>query len=335
MTKSIGWGLIGASRIAAEKMIPALRATPDCEVVSVMSSSAERALAYAAEHQISQGTDSLNALLENPAVDAVYISTTNELHKAQVLAAAAAGKHVLCEKPLAMQLEDAQQMAEACRKAGVVMATNHHLRSSHSHQIMRELVRDGAIGQVNSARVFHAVQLPERLQGWRIDKPDAGGGVVLDITVHDIDSLRFILDADPVEVTSLSHNMGMAREDLEDGNMAVVRFDNRALAYIHVSFAVPHAGHGLEIHGSEGSIISSGTMTHGSEQIVVLRTAEGECSIPVEASDYYLKGTTDFVAAMRGEGQPAASAEDGIWSLASALAVLASAESGSVQRIMV
>ena len=100
MTAKLGWGLIGASTIAKEHMIGAIRAQGG-EVVAVMSSDAERGRAYAAENGIARSHDSVEALLADPAVEIVYISTTNELHKAQTLAAAAAGKHVLCEKPLA------------------------------------------------------------------------------------------------------------------------------------------------------------------------------------------------------------------------------------------
>ena len=117
MNEKLGWGLIGASTIAKEHMIGAIRAQPDGEVVAVMSSDAARGERYAAEHGIARSYDSVAALLADPAVDIVYVSTTNELHLPQTLAAAAAGKHVLCEKPLALTLADAQAMVAACRKA--------------------------------------------------------------------------------------------------------------------------------------------------------------------------------------------------------------------------
>ena len=133
-----------------------------------MSSDAARGRAYAAENGIARSYDSVEALLADPAVEIVYISTTNELHKAQTLAAAAAGKHVLCEKPLALTLADAREMVAACRAAGVVMGTNHHLRNAATHRAMRDAIKAGRIGRPLFARVFHAVYLPPHLQGWRI-----------------------------------------------------------------------------------------------------------------------------------------------------------------------
>jgi 1,5-anhydro-D-fructose reductase (1,5-anhydro-D-mannitol-forming) len=128
MAETVGWGLIGASNVAREWVIGAIRSQPGNKVVTVMSSDADRAAAYARANDIPGHCASLGAVLSDPRVDAVYISTTNELHKAQTLAAAAAGKHVLCEKPLAFDLLDAREMVAACAKAGVVMGTNHHLR---------------------------------------------------------------------------------------------------------------------------------------------------------------------------------------------------------------
>src|SRR5271166_2245527 len=135
MTK-LRWGLIGASTIAAEHMIGAFRANGG-EVVSVMSSNADRAARYAREHGIGHATTSLADLVASKEIDAVYISTTNDLHRDQIFAAAAAGKHVLCEKPLALTLADARAMVAECRKRGVVLGTNHHLRNAATHRARR------------------------------------------------------------------------------------------------------------------------------------------------------------------------------------------------------
>ena len=174
MTK-LRWGLIGASTIAAEHMIGAFRANGG-EVVSVMSTNAERGARYALDRGIGHATTSLADLATSKEIDAVYISTTNELHRDQVFAAAAAGKHVLCEKPLALTLADARAMVAECRKRGVVMGTNHHLRNAATHRAMREAIAKGRIGRPLFARVFHAVYLPPHLQRWRITQPQAGGG---------------------------------------------------------------------------------------------------------------------------------------------------------------
>ena len=328
-----GWGLIGASTIAAEHMIAAIRRQPGHDVIGVASGSHERGKDFAHRQGIPTAYSSVDALLADPSIHAVYISTTNELHRDQVLASAAAGKHVLCEKPLALNLDDAMAMVNACRDAGVVMATNHHLRNAATHRKIRDLIRQGAIGKPLFARVFHAVYLPPHLQGWRLDRPLAGGGVILDITVHDADTLRFILDAEPVEAVGMKQSTAMAHDGLEDGVMAVLRFDNGVLAQLHDAFTVRHASTGIEIHGEQGSIIGRDVMTQQPVGDVLLRTSGGEQSVAVEHENLYERGVAAFCAAVKGEGAPAATAEDGVRSLATALAVLDACRTGTVARV--
>jgi len=175
--------------------------------------------------------------------------------------------------------------------------------------------------------------LPPHLQGWRLDQPHAGGGVILDITVHDADTLRFILDAEPVEAVGMTPSAAMAREGLDDGVMAVLRFDNGVLAQLHDAFTVKHAGTGIEIHGEHGSIVGRDVMTQQPVGEVVLRTADGERTIPVEHESLYARGVAAFCAALRGEGPPSATAEDGVRSLATALAVVQACRTGTTARV--
>ena len=332
-SSSMGWGLIGASTIAKEHMVNAINAQVGHHVQAVFSTSQERAEQFASAAGINKAYDSLEALLADPLVHIVYISTTNELHYSQVLAAAAAGKHVLCEKPLALNIKDAQEMVKACEKAGVVMATNHHLRNAATHQAMRDLIASGAIGQPLFARVFHAVYLPPHLQGWRLDQPQAGGGVILDITVHDMDTLRFTLNSEPIEVVGMSQSASMAQQGLEDGVMAVVRFANGTLAQLHDAFTVKNAGTGIEYHGDKGSLIGKNVMTQQPVGEVILRNADGETNIELNHHNLYVKGVASFCAAIDKKGPVAATGLDGVKSLAAAIAVVNACKLGTRQTI--
>ena len=332
MSKGLRWGLIGASTIAAEHMIGAMRANGG-EVVAVMSANAERGAAYARDHAIGRSTTQLSALVESPDIDAVYISTTNELHRDQLFAAAAAGKHVLCEKPLALNLADARAMVAECKKRGVVMGTNHHLRNAATHRAMREAIQQGRIGKPLFARVFHAVYLPPHLQGWRLTASGAGGGVILDITVHDADTLRFVLSDEPAAVTAMASRAGMATSGLEDGVMGVVRFAGGALAQFHDAFTTRYATTGFEVHGSEGSLIATDCMTQQPRGEVLLRDAKGEERLSLVHEGLYVRSLRLFQDAVAGEGSPAATGEDGVRSLALALATLEATKSGRETQI--
>jgi 1,5-anhydro-D-fructose reductase (1,5-anhydro-D-mannitol-forming) len=328
---SIRWGLIGASTIAKEWVIGAIRATGG-EIASVMSSDPTRAAAYARDNGIPHGTTDLEALLGS-GIDAVYISTTNELHRAQTLAAARAGKHVLCEKPLDLSVAGAREMVAACRDAGVVMGTNHHLRNAGTHRAMRQAIAEGRIGKPLFARVFHAVYLPPHLQGWRITTPTAGAGVVMDITVHDADTLRFVLGEEPVEVAAMVQEGGMGSAGIETGVMGTVRFQSGLLAQFHDAFTTRYAGTGFEVHGTDGSLIGRDCMTQRPLGDVMLRTAEGDEPLPIDRTNLYERALDAFHAAIRGDGHPAASGEDGVRSLALAAAVLDAARSGRTTRV--
>jgi 1,5-anhydro-D-fructose reductase (1,5-anhydro-D-mannitol-forming) len=327
------WGLIGASTIGREWMVAAIGAQPDSTVAVVASSSAERARRYADELGIPMAYPSVADLLAERAIDAVYISTTNEWHEPHVLAAIAAGKHVLCEKPLALSLDSAQRMVEASTAAGVVLGTNHHLRNAATHRKVRELIQTGALGRPLAARVFHAVYLPPHLQSWRIDRPDAGGGVILDITVHDVDTLRFALGDEVAEVTAMTANQGMGRAGLEDAVMGVMRFRNGVIAQFHDAFTAPHASTGVEVHGTEGSLYGRDVMTQRPVGTVTMRREGNEEEVPVDHENLYERSVRCFNAAIRGEGEPAATGVDGVQSLAVALAVREAAETGQTVRI--
>lgn len=326
------WGLIGASTIAHEWVIDAIRTTGG-EVVSVMSTSAERGRKYAEDHAIPKAVTALSDLVDDPEVDAVYISTTNELHRDQTLAAARAGKHILCEKPLAISLDDARAMVRAAKEAGIVLATNHHLRNAATHRAMRDAVKAGRIGRPLSARVFHAVYLPQHLQGWRLDRPDAGGGVILDITVHDTDTLRFVLGDDPVEAIAFAQEGGMAKSGLEDAVMGVMRFKSGVIAQFHDGFTTKYAETGFEVHGTEGSLIGRNVMSQRPVGTVTLRDAAGEHDLPLDHRNLYETALSAFHAAAAGRGAPSATGEDGVWSLAAGLAVVEAARTGTAARI--
>lgn len=320
------WGLIGASDIAATRMIPAMRRLGH-EISAVCSASPQRAAAYAEGHDIAQHTSDVEALVSRGDVDAVYISTTNQLHHSQALAALAAGKHVLCEKPLALSLADAWSIVAAAEAAGVVLAVNHHLPGAATHREIRRLITAGAIGQPLAVRVFHAVKLPERLQGWRLRGASAGGGVILDVTCHDASVTNALLGT-PLTATALAVRQGPWDAAVEDAVMSVIRYGD-VLVQMHDAFTVAHAGTGIEVHGTDGSIVATDVMTQDPVGAVVLRDSTGtrEVDIP-DRPDLYDTILRAFGAAAAGAGEPTVTGVEGVHALAVALAVAEAAESG-------
>jgi len=320
------WALIGASDIAATQVLPALRACGESPVI-VCSSDVDRAKTYAQAHDVPASTTDLHAALESGA-EAAYVSSTNEKHFDQAMSAIDAGLHVLCEKPLALAVVQAQEMVDAATRAGVVLATNHHLRNSPVHQTMRLLLEEGTVGQPLAVRVAHAVLLPERLRGWRLHSPEAGSGVTLDITVHDVDTIRFVTGMEPTRVTAVGANQGLGTA-AADAVMTTGLLGDGVLFSTHDAFTVPHAVTGFEVHGTAGSLIGANCMTPAPVGgLSLLRDGvRSDVQLP-EVDSLYSPNVEAFVSAVRGEGQPIATGDDGRRSLEVALAVLESLNSG-------
>jgi 1,5-anhydro-D-fructose reductase (1,5-anhydro-D-mannitol-forming) len=213
------------------------------------------------------------------------------------------------------------------------MGTNHHLRNAATHRAIREAVASGRIGRPLFARVCHAVYLPEHLQSWRIKDPKAGAGVVMDITVHDSDTLRFVLGEEPEAATAMIQHAGMGSADIEDGVLGVIRFRSGLLAHVFDAFTCRYARTAFEVHGTDGSLSADNCMTQRPVGTVILRNAQGETALPLDHENLYERSVRAFHAAVRGEGAPAATGEDGVRSMATALAVLEAAHTGRETKV--
>jgi 1,5-anhydro-D-fructose reductase (1,5-anhydro-D-mannitol-forming) len=318
------FGLIGASYVAASRMVPAFQAN-GISPRALFDSEKER-FRYWRDTDVDMLTTDLEELLSSD-IDAVYISSRNDQHAAHAVAAVAAGKHVLLEKPMALTLAEARTIIAAADQSGVQLAVNHHLPGSPLHATARQLVADGRIGTLYSARINHAVLLPEPLRKWRLaDVP--GGGVVLDITVHDASVLNPLFKTEPLRVAALgvsqaSWNPARSRDSV----MTVIEYAAGdqgvpGLAQTHDAFAVPYPGTSMEIHGETGAIVIGDAMTQDTPGTVELHTATRVESIEVDTSDdLYHIIVRRFVSAIQGDGRPTATGADGLRALQVALAV--------------
>jgi predicted dehydrogenase len=163
---TLGIALLGTGNIAQHAFIPAVQAVSGARLVAVLSRDKARGAIFALQYGIPEPYDNLDALLRSPRVDAVIVASPDSMHESQVLAAAQAGKHVLCEKPMTTTYAGCQRMAEVIRASGITFAMGYNNRFSNSLQRIKAMVDEGQIGQVRYARAFltAAAQDP---QGWR------------------------------------------------------------------------------------------------------------------------------------------------------------------------
>jgi predicted dehydrogenase len=197
---TLRWGILSTAKIADEKVIPGIRRAARCEVVAIGSRDPERARAVAARHGIPRVHGSYEALLADPEVDAVYVPLPNHLHAEWTLAAARAGKHVLCEKPLAMTAADAERMIEGCRAAGVVLMEAFMYRLHPSWLAARQLVASGRIGRLAAVDTWFSYfnDDPANIRNIR----DYGGGALFDIGCYPVNLSRMLFGGEPERVAA-------------------------------------------------------------------------------------------------------------------------------------
>jgi 1,5-anhydro-D-fructose reductase (1,5-anhydro-D-mannitol-forming) len=329
-------GLMGASYVAASRMVPAFQATG--MATRALFDPEERRLERWRDQDFDLLTSNLEEFLAS-GIDAVYISSRNDQHAGHAIAAAGAGMHVLLDKPMALTLADARAIIAAADQAGVQLAVNHHLPGSPLHAAARRLVAEGRIGSLYSARINHAVLLPEHLRGWRLaDVP--GGGVVYDITVHDASVLNPLFGAAPKRVTALGVSQAAWNQaGTRDSVMTVLEYpagDNGVpgLAQTHDAFTIAHPGTSMEIHGERGAVVIGDAMTQDTPGTVELHTADGIEQIDVDCSqDLYQIIVRAFAAAISGEGRATATGMDGLRALQVAIAVEESLRTGQVVNV--
>lgn len=194
----VSWGVLGAADIAVEKVIPAMQGAELSRVHAIASRSAERAKAAAGRLDIPRSYGSYEELLDDPDIEAVYIPLPNHLHADWTIAAAEAGKHVLCEKPLAMTSADAERMIDVCDRAGVKLMEAFMYRLHPMWVEVRRLVAEGAIGEVlaiQSVFSYHNVD-PDDIR----NIVEFGGGALYDIGCYPVNVARMLFGAEPTDV---------------------------------------------------------------------------------------------------------------------------------------
>ncbi|MFS0777071.1 Gfo/Idh/MocA family oxidoreductase [Neobacillus sp. 3P2-tot-E-2] len=198
--KKIRWGIIGCAGIAKHSVIPGIQKSETGEVAAIASRGLDKAKQTAEELTIPTAYGSYEELLADPTIEAVYIPLPNHMHKEWVIRAAEAGKHVLCEKPLALTAQEAQEMAAACEKAGVVFAEAFMYRYHPRYNVIHDIIRSGEIGEIRGIHGTFTFNNAKDKNNIRY-KQDWGGGSLYDVGVYPISAARMLLNEEPQAAT--------------------------------------------------------------------------------------------------------------------------------------
>ena len=306
----INFGIIGFGLHAVKRLMPGFALAKNCRVSALSRRDPAKAQESARQYNIPLAFDSAEKLCRSPQVDAIFIATPNASHFQDVLVAAACGKPILCEKPMAIDAEQCRQMVEAARAAGVLLGIAQVFRFEDSTAWFREQVAAGSIGKPVFARSeFSFPGAHGHARTWIHDPAISGGGPVADVGVHCVDALRFILQDEVLRVSAgeIAGNPG----EVEAGAALLLEFSRGTLATVMVSFRAEYRTP-LELVGETGVLRAENALTVDRPvHLDLLRGGAVVENLTVSNQLAYARQVDAFAAAVEGKAEFPIPGEEG------------------------
>lgn len=249
-SKKLRWGVVGLGRFTEHTFLPAIKSVRKSSVVSLCSRDYERAKELAIKFGVPNYFNDYEEFLKSD-IDVVYVASANAFHYEQVIKAANAGKHILCEKPLALNSKQAEEMVQTAKRNNVQFAVNH---INHFHPLVlkaKELLKDNRLGKLVSVQVNFNIDFPPD-NNFRFKKEMSGGGALRDIGTHMIDLLRFF-GGEIIEIEGVVDNL-VYQSEVDDFASAIVKFEKGGYGYFNVSYNTKKAFNRIDILCHKGAI---------------------------------------------------------------------------------
>ena len=321
-------GILSFAHHHAEAYIANLRAIPGVEVCGVADEDPQRGAHFAQAYGVPFFPNYEALLASKP--DGVIICSENTRHLPLVQMAASSGVNILCEKPLATTLADARAVVDVCERAGVLLMTAFPMRYSTPLQEVKARLDSGELGQVYCFNATNQGELPTKHRGWFVDPKLAGGGALMDHTVHLVDIMRWYVGSEAAEVYAQSNKIFHANEvGVETGGLEMITFQNGVFASIDASWCRPQywptwGGLTFEMVTERGAVIVDGFK----QNITVYSHANQRPVWQYWGSDMNQAMVAEFIAAMREGRQPGVTGVDGLRAVEVTLAAYESARTG-------
>lgn len=311
--RAVRFGVVGIGEYVTSTTAPAMVADPACELVAVVSRDQGRADAFATAFGAQYATTEFQAMLERDDIDAVFIATPNGLHAEQTIAAARAGKHVLCDKPMATSAERALVAVDACRDAGVFLGVNFHNRYLKWANDARDLIRNDVVGAIDVIE-FDVGPGPRVYENWRSNPALAGFGSLYNVGVHVLDLVGYMLDAEPIEVMTMLDRPAGSRQ-VESLAMILIRFSNGTLVYANCNERVANQRNDMTIYGSKGRICADNLTRSRVDGNLRVMVGDDETVTAYPAAGVHEMCLSGFAHAVLESRQPNPSGLDGLQSM--------------------
>ncbi len=320
--KKLRWGLLSTARIN-RVMLPPLRSSARNELTAVASRDLARAQTYANERSIPRVFGSYEAMLADPDVDVIYNPLPNSMHAEWTIKAAEAGKHVLCEKPLANTIEEVDAITAAANKAGVVVMEAFMYRHHPQTLKVKEMVESGAIGKLQLIRGSFTFKISD--EGDVRLNSSLGGGSIWDIGCYPISYARLIAGAEPIEV--FGWQITGKASGVDETFTGQMRFPNNVYAQFDCGFRTPQRTH-LELVGDKGNIIIKTPFNPILNEEIIVTNDDGKKIITTPGEDLYLGEVENMADAILNGQPPRMSLADSRNNVATIKALLRSAQEG-------
>ena len=323
---SLKWGVLGAGSVAQRRAMPAIKKADGAELHALLSRDTARAERLARQHGATNAYTTVDTLLADTALDAIYVSTPVHLHCEQVIAAAERGLHVLCDKPMALTPQECTEMIAACDANNVHLQLCFLFRFHSCFQQIRTWVDEGRFGRIVHGRMPFLKHYQLTPDEWRAQPEKSGGGCFMDLGPHSVDLLRYLIgEVDAVTAFYNSTTQGIAVE--ETGGI-FLSFGNGAQAFTDLSFSVPYCDIVLELYGTEGTVC-----VYNDDGWKIKTYFEGEQQvIPSQYEDLYQCQFEHFAACIQQGVTPITSGTDGLRANEILAAAYRAAETRQVER---
>ena len=315
------WGLLGTARIN-RVIIPALRQSPKCALVAVASRDPSKAAAFAAQWEIDHVVQSYAELLARPDIDIVYIPLPNSQHAEWTIRAAEAGKHVLCEKPLALSVQDVDAVAAAAQQHEVVVTEAFMYRHHPQTHEARRLIDAGAIGRVRYVRGSFTFPLTNQLN-IRLD-PLLGGGSLWDVGCYPVSWARAVLGREPQSVFGWATR---CRSGVDEAFVGQIQFPDDVHMQFDCGFTTPFRT-SMEVVGSDGVLTVERPFKPAPRGVIRVTRGEDTSVYTTDEQDLYWGEVEDLVDAVLQGRQPLVTLEDSRQTIATLVALYESSRSG-------
>lgn len=329
--RQVGWGVIGCSDIVERRAAAAIVAQEQSRLVAFHSRNRARAEAFAQQFGAERSYSNLNRFLADDAIDVVYVATEVDRHAELAIAAANAGKHVLVEKPMALNVAECRAMIEAAARNNVYLEVAYYVRFFPKVMVMRQLIAEGLLGRIVRAHIrvmkYYHPQ-PNDPQAWRVTAR-AGGNLLADIGSHRIDLLTYFVGP-PAQVAGFADRLTL-EYDAADTETALVRFASGTHATVIASANVqrPDSGTTIEIYGDQGAFL----IDPWSEDPVEIHGVDIPPINIVRPENAHAPIIDDFAHAVVEGRPPRFDGIDGMWATAVIAGTYESAQSGRVVTI--